>query len=80
MAETKPALVLHLVSGGEPLVFPLHADVVDEVASQVNLYLDHGSVQSIRDADDRTVHVNFAHVAAAYVDDLQRSGKVFGMR
>ncbi|MCP2255564.1 hypothetical protein LY13_004342 [Prauserella aidingensis] len=80
MAETKPALVLHLVSGGEPLVFPLHADAVDEVTSQVNLYLDHGSVQSIRDADDRTVHVNFAHVAAAYVDDLQRSGKVFGMR
>ncbi|GAA1213812.1 hypothetical protein [Prauserella alba] len=79
MAETKPALVVHLVSGGEPLVFPLHADAVDEVTKQLYLYLDHGSVQSITDVDSRVVHINFAHVAAAYVDDLQRSGKVFGM-
>lgn len=80
MTETKSALVLHLVSGGEPVVFSLHADVVDDLTSQLNLYLDRGSVQSFRDAEDRLVNVNFAHVAAAYVDDLQRSGKVFGMR
>lgn len=80
MADTKPALVLHLVSGGEPLVFPLHADVVDDVTKQLNLFLDHGSVQSIRDPDDRILQINFVHVAAAYIDDLQRSGKVFGLR
>lgn len=79
MAEPKPALILHLVSGGEPLMFPLHADSVDEVTKQLSLYLDHGSVQSVTDVNDRVVHINFAHVAAAYVDDLQRSGKVFGM-
>ncbi|EHK84216.1 hypothetical protein ACWGRK_02060 [Saccharomonospora azurea] len=79
MAEQKPALVLHLVSGGEPLLFTLHPDEVDELRSRLHLHLEHGSVQTVRTAEDRTVAVNFAHVAAAYLDDLHRQGKVFGL-
>ncbi|MFC4005065.1 hypothetical protein ACFS2C_27340 [Prauserella oleivorans] len=77
MPDAKPTLVLHLVSGGEPLLFQLHPDDVDEVAKQLYLYLDHGSVQTIRTKDDVRLQVNFAHVAVAYID--RQPGKVFGL-
>ncbi|EID54141.1 hypothetical protein [Saccharomonospora xinjiangensis] len=80
MAEQKPALVLHLVSGGDPLVFTLRADDVPELRTQLHLHLEHGAVETVHTAEDRAVIVNFAHVAAAYIDDLQRQGKVFGLR
>lgn len=79
MADEKPALVLHLAAGGEPLVFTLHADEVAELKKQLPLHLEHGSVQTVRTREDTEVRVNFAHVAVAYIDDLQRRGKVFGL-
>ncbi|PXY35285.1 hypothetical protein DI005_16480 [Prauserella sp. PE36] len=79
MADEKPTLVLHLVSGGEPLLFSVHPDDVAELTKQLYLYLDHGSVQTIRTREDVNMQVNFAHVAVAYIDDLQRKGKVFGL-
>ncbi|MBK1784364.1 hypothetical protein [Prauserella cavernicola] len=79
MSDEKSTLVLHLVSGGEPLLFTVHPDAVAELTEQLALYLDHGSVQPIRTKEDVTLQVNFAHVAVAYVDDLQRRGKVFGL-
>ncbi len=80
MAEDKPALVLHLVSGGDPLLFPLRAEDVDELGGQLHLHLEHGSIEKVHTTDGLTVNVNFAHVAAAYIDNLQRRGKVFGMQ
>ncbi|EIE97169.1 hypothetical protein [Saccharomonospora glauca] len=80
MAEQRPALVLHLVSGGDPLVFTIRPDDVAELRKQLHLHLEHGSVETIRTAEDREVNVNFAHVIAAYIDDLHRQGKVFGVR
>ncbi|HVV12710.1 hypothetical protein [Amycolatopsis sp.] len=79
MADTKPALVLHLASPGEPLVFALRPEDADEVAKKLPLLLEHGSVESFETKEDSKVSVNFAHVAVAYVDDLQRKGKVFGL-
>ncbi|KAA9166868.1 hypothetical protein FPZ12_001350 [Amycolatopsis acidicola] len=79
MAETKPALVLHLASPGEPLVFALPAEGADEVAKKLPLLLEHGSVESFETKEDSRIVVNFAHVAVAYVDDLARKGKVFGL-
>lgn len=79
MADEKPALVLHLVSGGEPLLFTLRPEDVPELTKQLHLHLEHGSVQSIRTKEDIEIKVNFAHVAVAYIDDLQRKGKVFGL-
>lgn len=79
MAETKPALVLHLATGGEPLVFAVTSDEADDLAKKLHLLVEHGSVETVRTKEDTTVVVNFSHVAAAYLDDLQRKGKVFGL-
>ncbi|MBB4686999.1 hypothetical protein [Amycolatopsis jiangsuensis] len=78
MADPKPALVLHLAAGGEPLLFPLTAEESPAVEEKLADLLKHGGVHSVRTRDGNTVSVNFAHVAAAYVDDLSRKGK-FGL-
>ncbi|TNC27443.1 hypothetical protein [Amycolatopsis alkalitolerans] len=80
MTDTKPALILHLTAGGEPLVFALPEEGVKELASRLHLLLEHGSTESVRTKEETTVSINFAHVAVAYIDDLQRKGKVFGLR
>ena len=79
MAETKTALVLHLATGGEPLVFAMAGDEAGELAKKLHLLLEHGSVETVETKEDTKVVINFAHVAAAYIDDLQRRGKVFGL-
>ncbi|EHR48667.1 hypothetical protein SacmaDRAFT_0360 [Saccharomonospora marina XMU15] len=79
MPDEKPALVLHLASGGEPLLFALEPDDVVELSKQLHLHVEHGSTQTIRTKEGTTVAVNFSHVAVAYIDDLQRKGKVFGL-
>jgi hypothetical protein len=79
MADQKPALVLHLAAGGEPLVFALPPEDSAELEKKLRLLVEHGSVESVQTKDQSTVTINFAHVAAAYIDDLQRKGKVFGL-
>jgi hypothetical protein len=79
MADTKPALVLHLATGGEPLVFPLNGKDAADLASKLHLLLEHGAVEAVQTKEDTKIVVNFAHVVAAYVEDLQRRGKVFGL-
>ena len=79
MPDTKPALVLHLATGGEPLIFALPGEDVDELAKKLHILLEHGSVETIQTKEDPKVTVNFAHVAVAYIDDLQKKGKVFGL-
>lgn len=80
MADTKPALVLHLPNAVEPLIFALNDEDADEIAKKLHLLLEHGSVETIQTKEDTKVTVNFAHVAVAYVEDLQKKGKVFGLR
>lgn len=80
MADQKPALVLHLATGGEPLMFALPDEEVDELAKNLHLLLEHGSVHPVRTKEGSTVTVHFGHVAVAYIDDLQRKSKVFGLR
>ncbi|NIH86067.1 hypothetical protein [Amycolatopsis granulosa] len=79
MADEKPALVLHLATGGEPLVFALAPDDVDELDKELHLLLEHGTVQLVKTREGSTVSINFRHVAVAYIDDLQRKNKVFGL-
>jgi hypothetical protein len=80
MADEKPALVLHLATGGEPLMFALPPEDAGELEKKLRLLLEHGSVESVRTKDQSTITINFAHVAAAYIDDLQRKNKVFGLQ
>lgn len=74
----KISLVLHLTSGGSPLLFPINPDDRAELERNVPLWLDHGSVHTVTTADGQTVSVNFGHVAVAYVED--RSRTPFGLR
>jgi hypothetical protein len=79
MAEPSPTLILHLTGGGEPLTFPVHPQASAELEKRLHLMLDHGSVEVVRTSEDRKVTINFAHVAAAYLD-VNRHGRVFGLR
>ncbi|GAB3575714.1 hypothetical protein GCM10027445_38580 [Amycolatopsis endophytica] len=71
--------MLHLATGGEPLLFALPPEDVDELTKDLHLHLERGSVRTVQTKDGARVTVNFAHVAVAYVDDLQRKNKVFGL-
>ncbi|MGH3434587.1 MAG: hypothetical protein ACRDQB_17305 [Thermocrispum sp.] len=80
MADDKPALVLHLSAGGDPLLFALSKEGLETLHKRLPLWLEHGSTEQVETQDGATISVNFGHVAVAYVDDLQRRGKVFGLR
>jgi hypothetical protein len=79
MADPKPALVLHLATGGEPLLFALTTEESGKLAGKLVQLVRSGSVETVTTKDHSEVAINFAHVAAAYVDDLTRKSTVFGM-
>ncbi|KDN16695.1 hypothetical protein [Amycolatopsis rifamycinica] len=79
MADPKPALVLHLATGGEPLLFALTNEESGKLADKLAQLVKDGAVETVTTKDDKVVAVNFAHVAAAYIDDLTRKSTVFGM-
>jgi hypothetical protein len=79
MADPKPALVLHLATGGEPLLFALTTEESGKLAGRLTQLVKAGAVETVTTKDESAVAVNFAHVAAAYIDDLNRKGKVFGL-
>ncbi|WP_116049007.1 hypothetical protein [Amycolatopsis palatopharyngis] len=75
----RPALVLHLAAGGETLMFALPPDDYEELEQELRTLLVKGTVRAVHTKDGATVAINFANVAVAYIDDLQRKGKVFGL-
>ncbi len=79
MADPKPALVLHLATGGEPLLFALTTEESAKLTGRLTQLVRAGAVETVTTKDHSEVAVNFAHVAAAYVDDLTRKSTVFGM-
>ncbi len=79
MADPKPALVLHLATGGEPLLFALTTEESGKLAGKLAQLVQAGAVETVTTKDHSEVAINFAHVAAAYVDDLTRKSTVFGM-
>lgn len=79
MADEKPALVVHLAYGGEPLLFALDPEQAGKIGDRLGALLKSGGVESIPTRDGQSVAINFTHVAAAYLDDLQRKGRVFGL-
>ncbi|OXM71134.1 hypothetical protein [Amycolatopsis vastitatis] len=80
MADPKPALVLHLATGGEPLLFALTTEESGKLAGKLTQLVKAGAVETVTTKDHQEVAINFAHVAAAYLDDLTRKTTVFGMR
>lgn len=77
--DTKPALVLHLTAGGEPLLFALDPEQAPALAEKLPALVQHGSIETVTTKNDDNVTVNFGHVAVAYLDDLQRKSTVFGL-
>jgi hypothetical protein len=78
-ADSKPALVLHLTSGGEPLLFALDPQQAPALAERLPALVQRGSIETVTTKNDDDVTVNFGHVAVAYLDDLQRKSTVFGL-
>ncbi len=79
MTDQKPALVLHLATGGEPLLFALTVEESEKLQGKLGDFIKTGAVKTLTTKDDSTVAIHFGHVAAAYVDDLNRKNKVFGL-
>jgi len=79
MADQKPALVLHLAAGGETLLFALTTEEAEKLGGKLAGFVKTGAVESVTTKDESSVAINFGHVAAAYIDDLNRKGKVFGL-
>ncbi|MGH3449365.1 MAG: hypothetical protein ACRDQW_01285 [Haloechinothrix sp.] len=79
MADEKPALVVHLDSGRDPLLFALRPEDRAELEKRLHLMLEHSSVETVHTKDNARVTINFGHVAVAYIDDLNRKGTVFGL-
>ncbi|ONI72629.1 hypothetical protein ALI144C_42165 [Actinosynnema sp. ALI-1.44] len=79
MSEPKKnALVLHLASGGEPLVYALSAAAAEGLASKLPTLMTSGAVDAPDLEDGTKVTINFAHVATAHFDELPPSSRVYG--
>lgn len=59
-------------------MFALPPESSDQLGEKLAGFVKAGGVESVVTKDNSTVTINFAHVAAAYVDDLNRK-KVFGL-
>jgi hypothetical protein len=73
----KTALVLHLASGGEPLVYALSADGAKTLAGRLHTLMTAGAVDAPQLEDESTVTINFGLVAAAHFEDAPTT-RVYG--
>lgn len=78
MADSKRALVLHLVGGSEPVVFALSEQGARELAPKLTQLLTEGLVSPVSLADESVAAVNFAHAATAHLDELPPLARVYG--
>lgn len=78
MSESRRALVLHLVGGGEPVRIAVPADSAEKLIHDLPKMLIADSPQPITAADGSTVVVNFVHVAAALVTPMPAMSSVYG--
>lgn len=74
----KNALVVHLASGGEPLVYALSDAAAKGLASRLQTLMSSGSVDTPELEDGNRVAINFAHVATAHFDELPPRTQVYG--
>jgi hypothetical protein len=78
MSDPKRALVLHLSSGGEPLLVAVPGDTVDELTASLPDLIRKREVETIATANGSSITVNFAHVIAAHVDRVPGIGQIYG--
>lgn len=78
MTDSRQALVLHLATGGEPILFAVTAETVQDLNRRLPELIRQGGVTNLTVANGAEVTVNFAHVAAAHVDSGSFIGQVYG--
>jgi hypothetical protein len=74
----KNALVLHVVSGGEPLVYALSVAAAKELAGRLQTLMTTGAVVTPELEDGSSVAINFAHVVTAHFDELPPLSRIYG--
>jgi hypothetical protein len=73
----KNALVLHLASGGEPLVYALSVAAAKGLAGRLQTLMSSGAVDTPELEDGSTATINFALIATAHFDELPPT-RVYG--
>jgi hypothetical protein len=78
MSDPKQALVLHLVSGREPLLVAVPSETVADLETSLPHLIRKGQVETITAANGSTIAINFGHVIAAHVDRVPGLGQIYG--
>lgn len=79
MSEPKKnALVLHLASGGEPLVYALSVAAAKDLAGRLQTLMTSGAVDTPELEDGARVTINFSHIATAHFDELPPLSRIYG--
>lgn len=78
MTDSRQALVLHLASGGDPILLAVDDAAVDELNRRLPELLRRGTVENVTAANGTQMTVNFAHVAAAHVDGGTSLREIYG--
>lgn len=78
MTDSRQALVLHLIAGGEPILLAIDDSTVDELARKLPELLRRGTVENVTAANGAQMTINFAHVAAAHVDADNSLRQIYG--
>jgi hypothetical protein len=74
----KNALVLHVATGGEPLVYALSVAEAKELAGRLQTLMTTGAVVTPELEDGSKVAINFAHIVTAHFDELPPMSRVYG--
>jgi hypothetical protein len=78
MSESRRALVLHLVGGGEVIRIAVTADAADQLGRDLPKLLLADTPQTVTAADGTPVVVNFAQVAVALLAPIPALSSVYG--
>jgi hypothetical protein len=74
----KNALVLHLASGGEPMVYALSEAAAKGLSGRLQTLMSSGSVDTPELENGAHVTINFGQVAIAHFDELPPMSNVVG--
>ncbi|HEX3786846.1 MAG TPA: hypothetical protein VHW44_03225 [Pseudonocardiaceae bacterium] len=78
MSEPRRALVLHLSSGGDPLVVSISVATAEAVGPRLADLILGGKIETITAANGTGIAVNFSQVLAAHVDINPGLGQIYG--
>ncbi|SDJ21321.1 hypothetical protein SAMN05192558_109342 [Actinokineospora alba] len=78
MSDSQRTLILHLASGGEPVVFTLSPKSVKSLKPRLPVLMASGGVDTLELEDGNAVAVNFGHVVTAHLDELPSHVRAYG--